>query len=361
MKAEEVLIYLASCLVNDTKPNPDRFSDVSCQELIYLAEMHQMSAIAATGLKLAGVKTDFLAPDQLYNYIYIDKLYDSERSTILNELEKNKIWYMPLKGTILKTLYPQPFLRQMSDNDILFDAERADDVREIMTSLGYATEIYNSGHRDAYRKQACYFEMHRVLIDEEMLQPVLYDYYSNIKERMIKDSDNQYGYHLSDEDYYIFMIAHEYKHFAWAGTGIRSLLDVYVYLKDYKEKLNWSYVEEEIKKLELSDFEKENRELAINIFSDGNTDKLHDDEKKMLDYYAGSGVYGKTDNIIVNQVKKEGKIRYILHRAFLPMDLIEKHYPFFYKHKTMIPVLPLYRLIYRWKSAVQEIKRLRRI
>ena len=37
--------------------------------------------------------------------------------------------------------------------------------------------------------------------------------------------------HFTDEDFYVFIVAHEYKHFAdLGGTGIRNLVDRYVYL-----------------------------------------------------------------------------------------------------------------------------------
>ena len=30
---------------------------------------------------------------------------------------------------------------------------------------------------------------------------------------------SRYGYHFSDEDFYLYMLAHEYKHFSGSGTG----------------------------------------------------------------------------------------------------------------------------------------------
>ena len=42
---------------------------------------------------------------------------------------------MPLKGSVIKDLYPRMGMRQMSDNDILFDAERTKDVRTIIIKI----------------------------------------------------------------------------------------------------------------------------------------------------------------------------------------------------------------------------------
>ena len=215
-KTAEVLLYLASCMVNQEEVDPQSIASVDLSELSVMADAHRLTAIVAFALEAAGVRVDrFL-------------------QGILKAFEEKQIWYMPLKGIILKKFYPQTGMRQMSDNDILFDAEKAKDVHEIMVSLGYETEIYDEGHRDDYRKLPMFhFEMHRVLFDEKTLPESLYRYYRDVRRLLIKDSGNHFGYHLSDEDFYLYMIAHEYKHFAWGGTGLRSLLDTYVYLKKH--------------------------------------------------------------------------------------------------------------------------------
>ena len=47
---------------------------------------------------------------------------DAGRKKLFSFCEENGIWYMPLKGSVLKELYPDFSMRQMADNDILFDA-----------------------------------------------------------------------------------------------------------------------------------------------------------------------------------------------------------------------------------------------
>lgn len=45
--------------------------------------------------------------------------------------EKAGIWYLPLKGVILKEMYPVYGIRQMADNDILFDFTYRKEVKDI--------------------------------------------------------------------------------------------------------------------------------------------------------------------------------------------------------------------------------------
>ena len=360
MKTEEALIYLASCVVNKTTPDSLQLQSVDIQELLKLAEKHQMYAVAAYGLKQAN-KSNESVMQEYYHLIYIDKLFDTERDTILDQLEKHHIWYLPLKGVILKKYYPQPFLRQMSDNDILFDSDRANDVHDIMISLGYETAIFESGHRDDYHKPPVHFEMHRVLFADGFPHDSFIDYFKDIRRIMIKDQGNQYGYHRSEEDFYIYRIAHEYTHYVWMGTGLRSLLDQYVFLNQFSNKLDWNYIKKEIKKLGISKYEKCSRGLAMKAFSPDNIEQLNAKEKKELNYYIESGAYGLTDNYLTGYIRQVGKKRFIMTRFFIPMKKIKEHYPFFYKYKVLIPFLSVYRLIKQRKNAINEIKQIHKI
>ena len=86
---------------------------------------------------------------------------------MLSALDGAGIWYMPLKGTLLKDLYPKTGMREMADNDILFDASRCGDVKRIMESLGFEIKAYGTGPHDSYLKPpVSNFEMHRKLFDD---------------------------------------------------------------------------------------------------------------------------------------------------------------------------------------------------
>ena len=359
-KTSEVLIYLASCTVNQEEADPQIIASVDLSELYALADAHQLTAVIAFALETAGVRDDRFLQERS-KAVSSEVNFDAERARILKEFEEKQIWYMPLKGIILKQFYPQIGMRQMSDNDILFDAEKAEDVHEIMESLGYETDIYDEGHRDDYRKLPMFhFEMHRVLFDEKTLPESLYRYYRDARRLLIKDSGNNYGYHLSDEDFYLYMIAHEYKHFAWGGTGLRSLLDTYVYLKKHSAALDWDYITAESEKLGIAGFEKRNRALALRAFHAGGMQKLSEKETELLDYFIESEAYGSTPHAIRNYSRHIGMARYVMQRVFLPMEAVEKYYPFFYRHKLLLPILPIYRVIRRWRTVILEIRLLRR-
>ena len=237
-------------------------------------------------------------------------------------------------------------MRQMSDFDILFDKEYAENVRDILLDLGFSCKHFGKGNHDVYFKQpVSNFEMHTGLFGQSN-KPEIYQYYKNVKDRLIKDEDNNFGYHFRNEDLYIYLTAHEYKHFSGRGTGLRSLLDIYVFRQKLGSQLDEEYISSEMKKLGISDFEQQNRSLALHLFGGS---ELTEQDCKMLEYVIFSGTYGTFQNSIENRVKKngggeKGKRAYIRNKLFMPLESVKKYYPFYYKHKALLPVLFFYRI-----------------
>ena len=330
------MLYLAACAINGRTPSAGRISRMDLDSVFYVCEKHCLTAAAAYGLEAAGVKhPDFVQAKE--KAVRKNILLDVERGSILRRLEAEGIWYMPLKGVLLKDWYPKLGMRQMSDNDILFDSEKRERVREIMEELGFTCDHYGVGWDDAYFKEpVSNFEMHVELFTVNH-EDKLYNYYRNVKERLIKDKKNNFGYHFSDEDFYIYITAHEYKHFIKGGTGVRSLLDAFIYMNRFGDKLDREYIDAELGKLGIAEFEKSNRELAMKLFS---FEKLSNEDKKVLDYYVTSGTYGTVKHKVDNA---DSKLKFVMKRIIPPMEIIQVYYPFVYRHKYLLPFLQVYR------------------
>ena len=215
---------------------------------------------------------------------------------------------------------------------------------------------------------------------------------------MINDANGKNQFYFSDNDFYVYFIVHTYKHFLNSGMGLRTVLDVYLYLNNLQDKLDFDYIEEQLKKLDAYDFEQTFRSLAFKMFGEnakeGNAaadelqdsfdakeqdmlresfdakkqDKLcgsfdakeqdkwwnsfDDKEHDMLSYILDAGTYGNLENSVAHKMgytkgekkKASDKAKYIFRRLFPSMDTIEEFFPFFYKHKWAIPFLYIYRI-----------------
>lgn len=340
------IIYLAGCVINDTVPDKDKIENINSELLYEVSRKHSMDAIVGYALEMADIYDDNFIQAKAKSIRKVTVM-EIDKEILLNEMEKEKIWYMPLKGIVIKELYPSIGLRQMSDFDILFDKNYAENVRDILTGLGFTCgESFGKYNHDVYfKKPVSNFEMHYNLFEEHKID-VFYEYYKDIRSRLLKDEGNEYGFHFSDEDFYIYQIAHEYKHYVTFGTGIRSLMDIYVYWKKHGSHLDMDYIQSETEKLGIKDFEQKNRSLALHLFEN---EEITDEEKKMLEYIILCGTYGTVHNQMKHYVDehgggKKGKRAYVLEKIFLPMYRVRDFHPFYYKHKILLPVLPFYRI-----------------
>ena len=346
------LIYLLTCAVNGITPDTEKVQAMDLEQLYRLAKAHTLRAAVFIALRSAGVQDSNF--HQAYNKaVRKNILLDVERTAILTELERRGIWYMPLKGSILKELYPENGMREMADNDILYDSTKQGEVKTIMLSRGYSAESVGKSNHDVYMKPPVLnYEMHTLLFGATS---DFYAYYQDTKRLMKPDEGSKYGFHFSDEDFYVYMLAHEYKHFSGGGTGLRSLLDCYVFLRNKGDSLDWTYIREQIKQLNIADFEREQRELADKLFSSVTFPELSEHEQEMLNYYLTSTTYGTRTRSAENLVKKHyaksqsrSKFSFIRARLFPDMEFMKQYYPFFYRHKLLLPV----GYVWRWIKGI---------
>jgi hypothetical protein len=358
------MLYLSACAVNKIKPDSNYITHVNLEKLFQMCRYHSLTAIVCTALESAGV-LDKRFMEEKAKAIRKIMLLDTEREQICSFLEQNHIWYMPLKGVILKNMYPQFGMRQMSDNDILFDACYRNNVIDFMQNRGYYLKSDNGAQCDEWLKEPVYnFEIHLNLFVKN--HEDFYYYYKNVKERLIKVDGKKYEYRFSDEDFYIYMTAHAYKHYSVGGTGLRSLLDYYVYLKKKESQLDWEYIEKELEKLEISEFEREIRTVAKKAFIPNS--ELTEKEREMVEFMLLSGTYGNVSNSIKYRAKlldADSKSAYIFRRIFPNIKFYKQYFPIVARYPVLIPFVWVYRLaraIFKRRDIyVKEIRNIKKM
>ena len=332
------MLYLSACGINGICPDRVVLGEVNEKELYRISYMHFLDALVGTALKKAGIPVPQYWNEHISKAIRKVVLFDTERAKLFSFMEQKGIWHLPLKGIILKDFYPAVGMRQMSDNDILFDYSFCDEVQAYMEAAGYEAVHVGVGNHDVYHKEPVYnFELHSALYSETH-QDGWAEYYGNIKDRLVLTEGTACEYRFTDEDFYVYITSHAYKHYAGSGTGLRSLLDFYAYLKA-KPELDFSYIEKECKVLGIAEFEKRNRSLCRKAFSgevlkgmESLEHSLSEEEREMLLYYLTSGAYGTVERGIENRINrlkeenvKNSKMRYVLQRLF-PGNDTYKHY-----------------------------------
>ncbi len=379
-KSVRDLIYLTTCALHNQKPDLALLGDTDWNALYKLAKRHSMTAVVCMALESGGALGKMepeLAKkwtDEKNKSIRKTMLMDAELCKIVDFMEENGIWYMPLKGLVIKDLYPRCGMRQMADYDILFDPAGQEKLREFMAGQGYERKSSASAVHDAYYKPPVYnFELHQGLFGDYH-SPVWYEYYKDVKQRLIPDGG--LCCRFRDEDFYVYITAHACKHYKNAGTGLRSLMDCYVYCQARGNILDWDYIRSELAKLGLAEFEKMSNGLAFLLFSEPDVDfmdKLTVKQREAFEYFTGSGTYGTMAHRVEKQlhtmqsgegevsvnvsvsVSKRTRLRYLLRRLFPDMEWFRGNAPFCYRHRWAVPFYVVWRAI---RGAVCKRKRI---
>lgn len=365
----EQLLYLMACALQGVSAREEVLADADLKQLLIMARKHSVASMVCMALEKTAI---FANADEATKKQWIDAknkairknmLLDAERKTISHELETQGIWYMPLKGSILKDWYPKPGMREMADNDILFDASKRKEVKAIFQGRGYTVKGYNKSNHDEYEKPPIYnFEMHVELYHK--IYDTFNEKYADVKQRLIPDAEKPYHFHFTPEDFYVFVIAHAYKHYSSSGTGIRTLADIYIMNQKLGGTLNWEYVDSELRGLGIFSYERESRELAQKLFGIAELPtkaNLSEAEQQMLAYYLGASTYGTIENRTLNQMQKlqpdggaitaHTKRKYLLSRIFPGREWCEAYAPTVYKYPVLLP------FFWVWRLTVKGVKR----
>ena len=335
-------IKLFSLYLNKKKATDFVIDNNELSFFIKMANRHSLTALLFKALQDTNSKVEegVLKKLEEHYFLVLRKavLFDKERKELYDYLNTNQIDFLPLKGIILKDYYFDPYTREFADNDILFDGSKDKLVKDFFANKDYIVELFRKSNHDVYIKKPFYnFEMHRALFGEtgDNKKNIVYfkDYLSKAH---IKEN---YEHELSKEDFYIYFTAHTYKHFHVSGCGIRTLIDYYLFSKNNSD-LDFTYINQELEKLDLLDFSNQIKTLVIKLFDD---EPIDEKETEMLLYIASSGTYGTVDHYVAKGVKAKGKFGFLMSRVFPPYSFYKSAYPWAYKCPILIPAAWLWR------------------
>lgn len=382
-RTSEQLLYLMACALQGVSAREEILADADLKQLLIMARRHSVASMVCMALEKTTIfaNADEAAKKQWLEAknkaIRKNMLLDAERKAILHELETQGIWYMPLKGSILKDWYPKPGMREMADNDILVDPSGREQVQEIFQNRGYKTVSFRKSNHDEYEKPPIYnFEMHVSLFHG--IYKGLAEQYENVKERLLLVDGTAYQFAFTPEDFYVFVLAHAHKHYSRSGTGVRTLADIYVMDRHLGDIMDWNEVEQKLTQLGIAEYEQHSRVLAEKLFSAVRPlaeTELTEDEKEMLLYYCNATTYGTVDNRVNNRlhelqensedIKLWTKVKYCCVRLFPGREFCKFAYPFVYKHPWTLPFFWVWRIVDRCitnkKNVQQELKALKAV
>lgn len=295
-----------------------------------------------------------------------------KQAAVIRELadimDAEKMQCIFLKGSVLKALYPDSFMRSMSDIDVLISDEDIQALAPVLEAKGFIPDkaVQGVGNHYVYEKyDVVHIEFHPDL--ESIESGYGKEVFSRLHPEAITMADemdpfthsvalgdHEYARCLAPDYHYVYVILHMLKHFLGSGTGIRSFMDIWVMNHAYGQEWNRSEINALLDHFGLLKFEQ--YALALTdiwfdledkscITESIDADVLADLEE----YILGSGVYGNLGNHIIKEMKQDtsaaGKMKYLLHAYFRPLSMMREMYPVLNRAPFLLPLVWPYRAV----------------
>lgn len=305
-----------------------------------------------------------------FGYLKKDRDQMAIISEVTTRFVDNDIHYLLLKGSHLKKLYRESYQRGMGDFDVLVlktDYEKAQKVLK----QGYELMSVSLGHT-VFLKNNVMVEVHPLIETRgnSKFDPLLKD----IDKYLIKDNLQM---QFKPEFELLYLIYHLEKHLKSGGIGLRSVLDIGIFLKAYEQNIDNELLNSLVDKLQVKTFVqtmialndylfaiKSNLELMSNYEMDL---KLMND---LTNHIVKVGVHGTGSNFNEFSVRvisegKKGRIRFLMSRLFPSVKEMKGFYPVLNKVIILIPFCYIARffkiVIFRGRSNWRKLKQTKKV
>lgn len=321
-----VISLIKSALYGEKTVLPEGFDEEEFKFIIY---RHNIWGLMYYGLYNSGIKVpNWLTLKFQINVALTENLWHKSEETC-EKLKEKGIEYVPLKGIVLKDLYPSPYMRHMSDIDILiYEKDYKSKIKPLMLSLGY-TEGNESDHELHWYKDKQLIEFHKRIIPS----------YNKDFYKVIGD-----GHEWVKDHEYEYIFTHFAKHYRDSGIGIIHLVDLEV----LKEKAT----DEGLKELNLTTFYENVQRTLDCWFRDREFDDV---TMKITDTIFNSGEYGTKEILAKSQALKQlkaangdykkARVNDFLNRLFPPYNVMKMRNPILIKLPVLLPFLWVWRIV----------------
>ncbi len=320
------------------------FGQTDLKRFFEVAKKHDVIHLACKGLIDSGLV------DKEHEYfaickkaqvmaVYRYEQLNFELQQLTNVFEKAQIPFLPLKGSVLREFYPEPWMRTSCDIDVLVhkeDLNRA--IETLQNECGYKEFGRTTCDIAFATNSGCHVELHFNLISE-MFANGAHKILENIWDYAVLKENHQYCFVLSDDMFYYYHIAHMAKHFENGGCGIRPFIDLVVL--DNLPSCDKQKRDLLLKKGNLLEFANASRTLSKVWFLGQNHTEL---TMQMEAFLIFGGAFGNMQNhVAVWQQKKGGKKGYFWSRIFPDRKFMSIHFHYVKKHKWLMPVAYVHR------------------
>ena len=187
------------------------------------------------------------------------------------------------------------------------------------------------------KKPSLTVELHQMLFVEDYF---MHDYFENVWQKA--ESIGNHEYKMSNNDLYVYTLAHLAEHYLEAGSCFRPTMDLFLMEKELGDKLNFTYINEQFMEIGIEKFAEKIRRLYNCMFADGEYD---DDLITMENYIVLGAPVKNAEESARAAATKKSKAQRILETAFPDFSHMKTRYPILKKLPFLLPILWIIRII----------------
>ena len=342
---EKGILELIGCSLNGSEPN--LAPDFDLEAAYGFAQERQITPLLYYGAVNDPHFMDTMVGKKFFKSTINMSFFCSEQDEIIGSMRRafkeNQIEHLLVKGTVIRSLYPYPEMRLMSDADILIKEEQYAKIKPIMQGLGFEEE-YESDHELVWKKNGFSVELHKRLVPS--YNKDYYEYFGDgWKLAKIKDEESG-AYLMTDEDSFIYSFVHYAMHYRNGGIGVKHVTDFYVIMKN-TPSLDMAYIEKELEKLGLLEFWKNTKNLLDVWFNGAEATGLTD---FMTTKIFDSGAYGTHEAKVVSEAVRTSNTGKFMRLKRVVSLLVPPYHAMCQKYRFLrkIPVLLPFMWVFRW-------------
>ena len=283
-----------------------------------------------------------LFSDKVKKAVFKQMKLEMKSDTISARLRESSVKHLILKGITLKRFYPKNIVRTSTDIDIYVDESDLSVADEVLKNLGFTFEgRYNECDYNYIKEPRYKVEVHSSMDGYTKEQK------HTLKQLADKTLENNCDVcSLSDDDTYIYIVFHLYKHFVQSGAGVRMLLDIHLMRKN--ANLDFSYISPILCELGIDGFEEVMSKICRVLFENEEAD---DELKDVVEFIFDSGAFGKVSNyrhlskINLTQTYRS-KTKQMSLAYGLSFKAMKERYPVLKKAPVLYPFSFIHRFIY---------------
>lgn len=268
-------------------------------------------------------------------------------------LEEDGIDHLAFKGIVVKDIYAVPQLRSYGDIDLVIPKEERQHCHTLMQKLGY-TAITDFEPVYTYQKGKEMYEIHTSIMSVNITDRADYiGYFKDLWNYAAEQTSHRWTF--TPEFHFVYLLTHIAKHIYSSGAGIRMYLDLAFYIKKLGDKLDWQWIQNELKKLQLTDFFVLTLRALERWFGVASPIAVPESDEELLSQFEAFTIEGGVFGFVGRsqgevQVRKQGEKGKALQKVFFPSaKTIQARYTYLQKYPWLLPVAWVDRLIRNYR------------